>query len=126
MNIYGTDLLLLQQSETFRSISNRNNITKLIIISEDNISITEFLVNLCSRLQHLTIHTSKNGFNSILQYLLPISNTNTRHLSTLYIENVSEDKIRILHTLIESEKRLVDYSIHVKLRRFDNIVYLRW
>jgi hypothetical protein len=51
-----TDLLLIEQSETFRLISKTNNIIEMHVISLHTLKETKFLINLCLQLQHLTIH----------------------------------------------------------------------
>jgi hypothetical protein len=116
IQVYSRNYLLIQQSENFQLVFNKNMIT--------NVTIEEIqlIVALCYRLEYLTIRISTDFFVPILRFLLPKSNENIRHLFLLCILGVPEDMVNLLKTLIRSEKLFDDYS----LKFIDNKLYLWW
>jgi hypothetical protein len=80
------NILSLQCSENFQFLSDRNNITDITVKSSCTFEQVQLLINLCPRLQHLTIKVSQEEFQSIVKYLL-MNNEHTRHLRSLYIQN---------------------------------------
>jgi hypothetical protein len=120
----GKDIVLIQQSEVYQLISNKNSIKSLIINFKCGFEETKLLVNLCSQLQRLTIDISSNNIESTLRFLLSKGN-NTCHLSSLCLKNVSENEIKTLKTLIESERLLDNYLVKV-IETIPTEVYLWW
>ncbi len=123
---YGIDFQLIRNSDIFRSVSNTNNITKMNIISKDNIKTIKFFVHLCPRLQHLTIQRPEKHFNSIIEYLFSRHNPNTRYLYSVCIENMPQNEIEIFKKFIESNKLHYDYSIYIKQDIVNSSMYLWW
>ncbi len=84
------DLILFEQNESFRLVSQTNKIKKMKIKYDNTLTMTKFLILLCPRLEHLTIKWSENSLKTLLQFLLSEDNNNTRYLSSLLIEDVSQ------------------------------------
>ncbi len=120
-----TDLILLQQSETFQLVSKTNNIKKLTIVSNNILKVIKFLVTLCPQLQHLTINTCEDGLKPVLQFLLSKDNNNTRYLRSLRIERISENEMETLKTFLESEILINICFIKVN-ENIRNTMYLWW
>ena len=100
----GLDLGLIEFSESFQFVSERNNITKLIIKSAGSLKKVELLVNLCPRLQQLTIEVLEDNFRSVIKYLLS-NNGNMRNLFSLSIRSTGDIWIEKLQNTIEEEGR---------------------
>jgi len=83
------NILSLQFSENFQFLSNTNNITDITVKSSCTFEQVQLLINLCPRLQHLTINVLQEEFQSIVKYLL-MNNEHTRHLRSLYIQNTGD------------------------------------
>jgi len=114
--------LSIQQSETFRLVSDTNVITNIIIKEKCTLEEIQLVVTLCPRLEHLTIRVPIDFFELTLQLLLSNTNENTLHLFSLCITDVSQSLVEILEMFIKSEELLDDYS----LKFIDNKLYLWW
>jgi len=84
-----SNILSLQCSENFQFLSDTNNITDITVKSSCTFEQVQLLINLCPRLQHLTINVLQEEFQSIVKYLL-MNNEHTRHLRSLYIQNTGD------------------------------------
>ncbi len=99
-----SDFVLIEENENFQLVSKTNNIKKIMITSERVLEMTKFVVMLCSRLEHLTIHKFVGFITPFLQFLLSKDNNKTRYLPSLYIEQLCQSQKRAVKTFIESEK----------------------
>ena len=104
MLLKNIDYMAVQQTESFQFVSTKNNIKHLIV--ENNYCTLEkvrFLVALCPRVQHLTIHTTLTDFQSTIRFLLDTSNPNTRDLSSLCFSRASHIRSQIFDLLTEAK-----------------------
>jgi hypothetical protein len=117
-----SSFILIQPYQTFQLVLKTNKITNLIITTECTLEVTKLLVNLCPHLQHLAINILKNHFVATLRFLL---SKNIRHLFSLCLQHVSNDRILILNELIKPEKQSNHYFMKVS-EIFEDTVYLWW
>lgn len=97
------DTALLQGAETFQLASNINKITVLTVTWICSFEKVKLLVKLCPQLQHLTISVAEE-FISIVQFLIPQVDNDSRHLLSLSIHTMgigSCDKLINLHQQLE-------------------------
>lgn len=116
------DYTSVEQMETFRLVSNTNNITNVTFTGKCILEKLKLLLALCPRLQHLTIDTCATNLESITQFLLDKTNENTRHLCSLCFLTVCDSSLEQLDTFIKSESLLDDYTL--KLANYK--LYLSW
>jgi hypothetical protein len=126
-----TNLYVLQQSETFRSVSKTNNIENLKIMSSYTMEVIPFFINLCPRLQHLKTNRSNCNSQHLLQLLLSKTNDITRHLASLCIENVFENEISWVREFLKSQKEFTIDSMQLEGLPYNNMytyynIYLWW
>jgi hypothetical protein len=117
-----SSFILIQQYQTFQFVSKTNQIINLIITTECTLEVTKLLVNLCPKLQHLTISIFKNDFVPTLRFLL---SKNIRYLFSLCLQHVSEDDILTLNELIKPQILSNQYFMKVS-GVFQDTVYLWW
>jgi hypothetical protein len=118
------DIVLRQQSEAFQLVSNTNNIKTLNIISGCSVLGVNFLINLCPRLQHITIKNCRYSLVPILQLLWSQDNDNIRHLHSLCLHGLEQD-LETIDTLLKSKKSLDVSSIRIGELTLSRI-YLWW
>ena len=102
--------LSIEQTEMVRQISMKNKITELTLGYRCTLEHLHFFVDLCPRLQRLTIGIHETLFESILKFLLPNKALNLFLLSLLYTNDEAMKKIQ---TIINCEKLLENYSIEL-------------
>jgi hypothetical protein len=131
--VYDLDSILFEENESFRLVSKTNKITKMkFFVSDKALEKTKFLVMLCPRLEHLTITSrygliscSEDTLKTLLQFLLSKNNNNTRNLSSLFIDNMSQDQIETIKTFIELEE-LHDISFVKVENPSGHMIYFWW
>jgi hypothetical protein len=77
------DYMSIEQSETFRFVSNTNMISDVTFEERCTLEKLRLLVTLCPRLQHLTIQTCLKNLKPMIRFLLERTNQNTNSLSSL-------------------------------------------
>ncbi|CAF0918835.1 unnamed protein product [Rotaria sordida] len=83
--IKDTEYELIQQSELFQMISNKNMIKNLVIDECCTLKHIQLFVGLCPRLQQLTSGMNRKEFLSIVQFLLSKNDKNIQNLSFLCV-----------------------------------------
>ncbi|CAF1160574.1 unnamed protein product [Rotaria sordida] len=121
-SITESNSMLIQQSETFRLVSNTNKITNVTIKEKYSFENIKLFVTLCPRMQNLTIDIYTQHLESIIRFILLKTKINIPHLCSIYIKNTRKSMIGILKTLIESEELLDNYLI----KSIDSQLYLWW
>ncbi len=121
-SIKETNSKLLQQTETFRLLSETNKIRNVTIRERYSIENIKLLVTLCPRMQYLIIDVRLHDPESPVQYILSKSKTNVRDLCLLCTKHTSKSTIATLKTLIESEELLDNYL----MKLINNDLYLWW
>lgn len=104
--------VLFKEKKTFQVVSNTNHI-KVLLIDDMYLTLEEIklFIDLCPRIEHLTICIEQNFLQRALQFLLSKNNTKARHLTSLFIDRTPEVPGEMLKALIESENLQVDYII---------------
>ena len=97
--------LSIEQTNMIQHISMKNKITELNMIYDCTLEHLQFFVNLCPRLQHLTIDINETLLESILKFLLSNKNSN---LFSLRILDMNKETI---NGIINREMLLENYSI---------------
>lgn len=118
-----TNLILIEQDQTFQTISKTNNVKEMNITLPSTLEEMNFFTKLFPRLQCLTIDKPKQNFESILRFLLSKDNVNTQNLFLLNIKsmvNMEDEKVKIL---IESENLVNDFFIEITIHQ-TLIIYL--
>ncbi len=108
--------------DSFYSKVNENKINNLIIRNDSTLETIKILINLCPRPEHITINLSNQRVQPIIQFLLSKNNINTRYLFSLCFLSMTIEKIRMLKTLIDSDKLLSTYS----MKTISDDCYLWW
>ncbi|CAF3950559.1 unnamed protein product [Rotaria sordida] len=108
--------LSIEQTDMFHQISMKNKITELNIEHGCTLEHLKFFVNLCPRLQHLTIGISETSLESILKFLLSNKDSN---LFSLRILNTNKETI---NEIIRREILLENYSIEYE----NSAIHLWW
>ena len=108
--------LSIKQTDMFHQISMKNKITELNIEHGCKLEHLEFFINLCPRLQHLTIGISETSLKSILKFLLSNKDSN---LFSLRILNMNKETI---NEIIHREILLENYSIEHE----NSAIHLWW
>ncbi|CAF0925380.1 unnamed protein product [Rotaria sp. Silwood1] len=123
MPFYRNNCISIQQTETFRLVSNKNRITNVTFKEVCTLEKLRLLVALCPRLQSLTIKIHMKDLESITRFLLE-NNTkeNTDHLCSLCFSAASTKWFEKLDILIKSEILLDVYN----LKLVGSNLYLWW
>jgi hypothetical protein len=122
MPFYRNDYISIEQSETFRFVSNTNMITDVTFKERCSLEKLRLLLALCPRLQYLTIQTFMKDLGPMTRFLLERTNQNTRHLFSLCFLRAYNNWYEKLRTLINSETLLDDYM----LKLLGAKLYLWW
>ncbi|CAF1036987.1 unnamed protein product [Rotaria sordida] len=122
LSLSETDYFLLQESEKFRLVSNQNKIKSITFSFDYSLRKIKLFMNLCPKLQQLTIGMTDSCLEIIVQFLLLETKRTTCHLSSLCIFGINTIWNKKLKTLIESKNLSDDYSIKILDRNF----YLWW
>jgi len=118
-SIYQEDLRTIQNSETFRLVSNVNMIKNLTVKELSGIEKVELLFALCPRLEQFIIEDRWARVEELLRLL--ISNNN-RHMFLLCITNENQRLPSKLATLIQGRELFNNYFIKSDYPK----VYLWW
>jgi hypothetical protein len=121
-SLESSDLVSIQQTDTFRSVSRTNTIRNMIIGYGYTLQEIMFLINLCPRLYQLSIDKFNSDFQTFLRCLLLNDHKKLNYLSLLCITYMFPEETERLKTFIKSEKLLWKYS--VKYDRCNNSMYL--
>lgn len=113
LSLVATDYHPLQESEKFRLVSNQNKIKQMKVLFQYSLRNIQLFMNLCPRLQEISIGISDNYLESTVQFLLSETKRNTCHLSSICIFGVNAILVEKLKTLVQSEKPLGDHSIKI-------------
>jgi hypothetical protein len=111
-----------QKTDIFHLVSNQNRIKNVTITGDYNMSKIEAVVNLCRRLQHLTIGGSQKALKPSIRFLFSEENEATFHLSSFCVAGLNPELAESLKILILSTKVLRNYSI----KFIDSRLYLWW
>jgi hypothetical protein len=111
MSFYRNDYMSIEQSETFRFVSNTNMISDATFKESCTLEKLQLLVVLCPRLQRLTINTLERDLKPMTRFLLERTNQNTSHLFSLCFLRACNNWCEKLKTLINSETLLDDYML---------------
>lgn len=122
MPFYKFDYTSIEQNETFRFVSNTNNITYFTFKDKCTVEKLKLLVTLCGRIQNLTINTRWRNFISIIRFLLDGNNLNIRCLYSLCFVRGYNGWPETIDALIKSEKLLGDYTLQL----IDKKLYIWW
>ncbi|CAF1184621.1 unnamed protein product [Rotaria sordida] len=114
--------ILIQQSQTFRLISNTNTITNVTIEERYTAENIKLLAILCPRMQHLTIDILTTELESTMKFILLKTKTDLQHLCSMCIKTSRKSMIGKLKALIELERLLDNYVI----KMIDSNIYLWW
>ena len=85
------------------------------------LEITKNFLNLCPRLQYITVEISINNLKPVLSFLF---SKNIHDLFSLSIKNMSDEKFDILKNFIELEKLFDVYLTRIKRNIYGDKVYL--
>ncbi|CAF0998854.1 unnamed protein product [Rotaria sordida] len=113
-----TKLKLIEQSETFRSLSNTNKIQNLQILHCCLFDEIQFFIKLFPQLESLQIAVFRKQIIQIIRCLL----SKMDHLFFLHITDIIKTYLQKLNFLIKSENLLNDYLI----KFIDHDLYLWW
>ncbi|CAF3801350.1 unnamed protein product, partial [Rotaria sp. Silwood1] len=111
-SIKDTEYELIQQSEFFQMISNKNMIKNLVIDECCTLKNIQLFVDLCPRLQQLTSGMNRKEFLSIVRFLLSKNDKNIQNLSFLCILHAPKVSLKEMKKFIKLEKVLENYSIN--------------
>jgi len=117
--------LSVEEVKTLRLVSHNNKITKVKFQQMNELAQIQFIINLCSRLQHLeVICTNDIDPEMFLRFIFMKNTKFIPNLCSLCfcISNSNEDLFGKLQKIIELEKLHHDYTI----KRSNNRIYLRW
>lgn len=120
--LVGKDLTSLQQSEAYRLISKQNKIRNITFTKDYTLRMIQMLIDLFPQLQHLTLGISRKSLEGTVRFLLSKYNKTPCHVSSLCILRVNGTWVRKVKFVVESKKRVGDYSLKV----VDKRLYLWW
>ncbi len=117
--------LSIEELTILRSVSDNNKITKVNFQSMTELAQIQFLINLCSRMQHLEV-TFTDDIDPEL-FLRFIFMKNIKYIPNLCslclgLSKLNEDLFENLQKIIELEKLHHDYTI----KQLNNRIYLKW
>jgi hypothetical protein len=113
-----TKLKLIEQSETFRSLSNTNHIQNLEILHCCSFDEIQFFIHLFPQLESLQTGVFRKEIVQITRCLL----SKMDHLFFLHITDIIRTYLQKFNFLIKSEHLLDDYFI----KFIDHDLYLWW
>jgi len=126
VSLENSDLISIENSETYQLLSKTNNIKQMIIMLDCTLEITKFFINLFPRLQYFTMRISNDNIKPVLSLLFSEDNYNTQNLFSLCIKHMSHEEFDILNNFIGLEKLFDVYLTRVKRDIYDDKVYLWW
>jgi hypothetical protein len=122
MPFYKNDYMSIEESETFRVVSNTNMITEVTFTDQCTLEKLQLLLTLCPRVQHLTINTLVRNLDSITRFLLNKTNPKTHRLCLLCFSRATSNWLEKLDALIKSETLIDDYT----LKLIGSKLYICW
>jgi len=122
LSTYETSLKLIQESDAFQYLSNKNKIINLEIRLWCSLEEIQLIVNLFPKLEYLKIGVCRKEIEQIVRYLFTNNNNKTCHLFFLCISQIPKICLREINMLIKYEKLLDDYFIKFVNRD----LYLWW
>jgi hypothetical protein len=122
MPFYKNDSMSIEESETFRLVSNTNTITEVTFKDKCTLEKLQLLLTLCPRVQHLTINILVRNLDSITRFLLNKTNPNTRRLCLLCFSRATSNWLDKLDSLISSETLIDDYTLNL----VNSKLYICW
>jgi len=126
VSLQNSDLISIENSETYQLLSKTNNIKQMIIMLDCTLEITKFFIYLFPRLQYFTMRISNDNIKPVLSLLFSKDNYNTQNLFSLCIKYMSDEEFDILKNFIGLEKLFDVYLTRVKRDIYDDKVYLWW
>lgn len=112
-----------EDADNLRLASKCNKITK--VLQHMDMNLTEFLITLSPRIEHLEIiKITDPELEKLVRFLLAKSSTDTIHLNSLQfcVENMNDEIVDKLQKMINSEHLLSNYNI----QRSGNKITLKW
>jgi hypothetical protein len=113
LSLVSTDYFPLQQSEKCQFVSKQNKIKHIKVLFAYSLRNIQLFLNLCPKLQQLSICASTSYLESTVQFLLTEIPKSTCSLSSICILEMNSIDIEKFKTLIESKKFLIDYSVKI-------------
>ncbi len=113
----------LEESENFRLVSKRNKI-KSIQITNYLLRTIKILIKLCPELQHISMGTFRQPFETVVRFLLSEDKKTPCHASSLSLSMFRIDEILIgkLKMIVASKENVGEYSFNVIYHK----IYLCW
>ncbi|CAF4429501.1 unnamed protein product, partial [Adineta steineri] len=111
----------IQQNEIFQLVSKTNVVKNLTLKYQHSVEKVDLLFALCPRLQYLALHDDCAPFLiPLIKLILPKTNNNNRHLSSLCISKETDGTEETLKMVIKNDKLIDDYMVEC----IDNKVYV--
>lgn len=118
--------IFINERELVNLIPNKNQITKVYLEKMNNIEEVYFLLELCPRMIYLRIDSINNiDIELFVRLILLKIQINCHHqlrLLCFSIPAADDGMIKMLQTMIDFEKILLDYTI----KRIQDYIYLQW
>jgi hypothetical protein len=106
--LVGTDCLLTEDQERFSLASIGKTITTVTLSEVDGIDQAKFFMNLCPRMEYLTIEglLRKNTLMKLIESISLNNTTNTRCLKCLWIcvTNANDDTAQFIEDMVDFER----------------------
>jgi len=118
-SVIDTEYASMEKNESYKSLSNINNIKYVCIKDMCDLEQVKIIVNLCPQLEHFTTGIVRKDLEALLRFLL---SNNISQLFFLCIRTVPKLCIRQVKKLIKSEKFFNDYLIKYS----NSNLYLWW
>lgn len=115
LSLVSTDYLPRQQSKKYHLVRNENRIKNLVISFDYSLQDIQLLVQLCSKLEDISIGVSEYYLEPTLQFLLKKVKTSSAHLSLICI---SGDLNQKLSSLIKSN--------NCSIKTIEKIAFIWW
>jgi hypothetical protein len=109
------DAASIQKTQTFRTVFNENKITNLILQKNFRLDAMKLFLNLCPRLEQLTVGIRPHNFTSVKTILSMKNDIHSPHLSFLcFLEANDFSTWRILsHPSSNCSMKLVSQNLYV-------------
>ncbi|CAF1657373.1 unnamed protein product [Adineta ricciae] len=111
ITIVATDYSDLQQTKQFQLVTSQNKIKALTVSFTYSFRTIQLFVNLCPRLQHISMGTTETPLEQIIRFLLGQTKKTTCCLSSITISDVNPAISDKLKAIIELEHLLDNLAI---------------
>lgn len=111
MPLYGNSTDFIRDKAVFRLVANQNKITTVVFKQRCTLEKIRLLVDLCPRIENLSIKLHARDLQSISQFLLENNNMNSGHLYSLCILSANAIWKERLAELIQSKTLIHNYMI---------------